>query len=168
MSYGTVRRHPKWQKRRLEIMQRDSWTCASCHGDDVPLNVHHRRYIRGRKPWEYCDKDLITLCDDCHGKTHEICDGYKTLTTEGKIKLLDRLIGDETVKHKWGPFLIFREPKISDGCVIFHIPSALWHAFVLPPEAVADRLETHPESRSELLQMILEGLSTRSPECDYD
>ena len=103
----------------------------------------------------------MTLCDDCHGKTHEIAGHYKALTTQGKISWLDRVIGEETVKRKWGPFLIFREPKISGGCVVFHIPSALWHAFALSPEAAAKRLETHPESRNELLQMILAGPSAR-------
>jgi hypothetical protein len=35
------------------------------------LNVHHRFYIKGRKPWEYDnDEALITLCSDCHKEVH--------------------------------------------------------------------------------------------------
>lgn len=36
------------------------------------LNVHHKYYISGKSPWEYDDDALITLCEDCHRKTHEI------------------------------------------------------------------------------------------------
>jgi hypothetical protein len=35
------------------------------------LNVHHTYYQSGKKPWEYPDESLITLCNPCHRKTHE-------------------------------------------------------------------------------------------------
>lgn len=159
MNYADLLRHPKWQKRRLEIMQRDSWCCSVCKADDLPLNVHHQRYISGRKPWEYSNDDLVTLCDDCHGEIHEVHDHYKGLTTADKVNLVDKIVGAEVMKHKCGPFLIFPDPKICDGCVIFHIPSALWQAFNLSPEAALHGLEQHPRARSELLQIILEGPS---------
>lgn len=34
------------------------------------LNVHHEFYIDGKKPWEYHDGALITLCEECHKKRH--------------------------------------------------------------------------------------------------
>ncbi len=34
-------------------------------------HVHHFYYIKGKKVWEYPDKHLITLCDDCHKFYHE-------------------------------------------------------------------------------------------------
>lgn len=34
------------------------------------LNVHHNYYTRGKKPWEYPDDALVTLCEDCHKKRH--------------------------------------------------------------------------------------------------
>ena len=36
----------------------------------VELHVHHKYYILGRKPWEYPNDCLITLCSDCHEKLH--------------------------------------------------------------------------------------------------
>ncbi len=36
------------------------------------LNVHHKCYRRGREPWEYDEKELITLCPDCHKELHEL------------------------------------------------------------------------------------------------
>ena len=57
---------PRWQKKRLEIMERDDFTCRRCGDAKTTLNVHHRRYERGRDPWEYDEKDLITFCEPCH------------------------------------------------------------------------------------------------------
>lgn len=68
-SYWELLRDGRWQRRRLEIMQRDGFTCTTCskRGDDgVTLNVHHRIYHKGRKPWEYEDAALTTLCEPCH------------------------------------------------------------------------------------------------------
>jgi len=40
---------------------------------DKPYNiqVHHKKYILNRLPWEYDNEDLITLCNYCHTKEHE-------------------------------------------------------------------------------------------------
>ena len=35
------------------------------------LNVHHKYYVNGLKPWEYDNDALITLCQDCHMKEHQ-------------------------------------------------------------------------------------------------
>ena len=72
--YYELLKDPRWQKRRLEIMQRDNFTCQMCGNgltSGVPLNVHHYVYHKGYLPWEYSEKDLITLCRDCHHKLHE-------------------------------------------------------------------------------------------------
>lgn len=50
MSYLELLKDPRWQKRRLEILERDGWECQNCGGKDKTLHVHHKRY-RG-KPWE--------------------------------------------------------------------------------------------------------------------
>jgi hypothetical protein len=60
-------RDPRWQKRRLEIMGRDKFTCQECGSTEKELHVHHQHYNRrGAMPWEYPDDDLKTLCVDCH------------------------------------------------------------------------------------------------------
>ncbi len=65
-NYSELLRDPRWQKRRLQIMDRDQYTCQRCFSDTKPLNVHHRIYYSGHNPWEYGDIDLVTLCEDCH------------------------------------------------------------------------------------------------------
>lgn len=64
--YSSMLRDPRWQKRRLEIMERDKFTCQLCHSKDKTLNVHHMYYRTGKKVWEYDDESLKTLCEDCH------------------------------------------------------------------------------------------------------
>jgi len=65
-SYSDKLKDPRWQKKRLEIMNRDKWRCFWCHNDKDQLQVHHIKYISGREPWEYPDAMLITLCKSCH------------------------------------------------------------------------------------------------------
>ena len=68
--YHELLKDGRWQRKRLEVMQRDNFTCTKC-GTTNDLNVHHVRYIDGHKPWEYDNADLITLCGSCHKATHE-------------------------------------------------------------------------------------------------
>jgi phage terminase large subunit GpA-like protein len=69
MSYGEKLRDPRWQRRRLEIFQRDSWACRCCGAKDRMLAVHHRYYVG--EPWEAPDEALETLCQDCHDAEHD-------------------------------------------------------------------------------------------------
>lgn len=57
---------PRWQKKRLEILQRDSFTCQECKCTTKELQVHHRSYVKGANPWEYDNDDLVCLCRECH------------------------------------------------------------------------------------------------------
>jgi len=66
MAWTDIFKHPKWQRKRLEIMERDAWRCVICHTEDKTLTVHHLLYHKGAKPWEYADEELVTLCQDCH------------------------------------------------------------------------------------------------------
>jgi hypothetical protein len=65
-NYSEKLRDPRWQKRRLEIMQRDKFTCQICLDDKSTLNVHHLWYRPGADPWDYENTALITLCENCH------------------------------------------------------------------------------------------------------
>lgn len=64
--YALKLKDPRWQRRRLEIMQRDDFACQKCSAKTDTLHVHHRFYIYGRSPWEYPDNALVTLCLNCH------------------------------------------------------------------------------------------------------
>jgi len=67
-TYADKLKHPLWQKKRLEILQRDNWICQSCMDTSTTLNVHHKIYLPDKDIWDYPDYLLITLCDECHLK----------------------------------------------------------------------------------------------------
>jgi hypothetical protein len=81
IDYRASFKDPRWQKRRLQILERDQWKCQKCGNTEEMLVVHHKWYgnardqesgeFRWRYPWEYEDQDLITLCDSCHQGEHE-------------------------------------------------------------------------------------------------
>lgn len=70
VSYKEQIKSPNWQKRRLDILNRDSFTCQICGDTETTLHVHHTIYIPGRNIWEYEDDQLITICENCHEKEH--------------------------------------------------------------------------------------------------
>ena len=74
MEYKEQIRTPQWQKRRLEIMQRDNFTCQFCGDTKHTLNVHHLVYHKDKMIWEYEDWELITLCESCHQIEHSMFD----------------------------------------------------------------------------------------------
>lgn len=67
--YAEKLKSPKWQRRRLEIMERDNFTCQICGNKDATLNVHHLYY--NDEPWDAEDDCLITLCEECHEHEHD-------------------------------------------------------------------------------------------------
>lgn len=100
-SYSDLFKDPRWQKKRLEILQRDNWTCQKCGNKEDMLVVHHTWYgnikeknnkngWRKRYPWEYENECLITLCKDCHEIEHDkiedvLSDLNQTLKNKGFI-----------------------------------------------------------------------------------
>jgi hypothetical protein len=66
MTYSEKLRDPRWQKKRLEIFERDNFTCKLCNDTESTLNVHHHYYENNKEPWEYPNESLITLCENCH------------------------------------------------------------------------------------------------------
>lgn len=65
MTYAEKLKHPKWQKKRLEILQRDNFKCKYCGDEETTLNIHHLKY-NGKNPWEISNEFLITTCQFCH------------------------------------------------------------------------------------------------------
>lgn len=72
INYKQSLRHPRWQRRRLEIMNRDNFKCTKCGDEETTLHVHHLEYHNGCEPWEYDDRFLSTLCEDCHTVVEKI------------------------------------------------------------------------------------------------
>ena len=105
LSYSEKLKHPKWQKKRLEIMQRDNFKCMNCYSTEKPLHVHHITYSKSFKnPWDYHEANLITLCEDCHNEIQKIDMNEASkylyriflimLDTEDRLSFLDKLSED--------------------------------------------------------------------------
>jgi hypothetical protein len=75
-TYSDKLKDPRWQRKRLEVMQRDNFKCSQCKNGDITLNVHHWQY--SKEPWDAKNEDLTTVCHLCH-KEIEHC---KALTKE--------------------------------------------------------------------------------------
>lgn len=63
-SYSDKLQDPRWQKLRLDVFNRDAFTCRSCNDSKTELNVHHLKYTG--HPWQAPIDDLVTLCRHCH------------------------------------------------------------------------------------------------------
>jgi hypothetical protein len=63
--------HPNWQRRRLQILKRDRYTCRICGDVETTLHVHHIRYDKNKWIWDVHEIYLVTLCDPCHEAEHE-------------------------------------------------------------------------------------------------
>lgn len=92
MDYKEQIKHPKWQKKRLEILSRDNFTCQDCFDNESQLNVHHISYLKGAKIWEYENDMLLTLCNNCHNEmtklsieSNEIISSFVTPTRRKHI-----------------------------------------------------------------------------------
>lgn len=64
MKYSEQLKSHKWQKKRLEVLSRDNFTCCKCGDTETELHVHHLKYIGN--PIESDISDLETLCKHCH------------------------------------------------------------------------------------------------------
>ena len=83
MKYSDKLKDPRWQKKRLEILERDEWSCQICHDTESTLHVHHRRYFTDKDPWDYPDGILITLCEDCHEHEKDARSEYENMLLSG-------------------------------------------------------------------------------------
>ena len=102
-NYAELLKDPRWIKKRNEILTRDKNTCQFCGCQNRYLHVHHKRYIKGLKPWEYDDDDLITLCERCHDCETEmnnlVYDYYKELRDTFKEKGLSMTLLGTILSH---------------------------------------------------------------------
>jgi hypothetical protein len=69
-TYSEKLKDPRWQRRRLHMLEAAGWKCSGCQAEDKTLHVHHKLYRKGADPWEYSDDELAVLCEGCHGRDH--------------------------------------------------------------------------------------------------
>ncbi len=83
-TYAEKLRDPRWQKKRLKVLNRDEWECQLWTKHKGMKIVHHKYYLKGKEPWQYPMKALITLCENCNKLIHPERYKNKTQVTEEK------------------------------------------------------------------------------------
>lgn len=86
-SYADQLKDPRWQKRRLEVLQAGDWKCRLCGSGENTLHVHHKQYFKGRMAWEYEDDFLEALCEACHDREHAMEEVLKSVLALNSHKM---------------------------------------------------------------------------------
>lgn len=149
-SYAELLKSPPWQKKRLEMLEASGWSCDNCGNDKETLNVHHRVYIKGRKPWEYDASQLQVLCQTCHKTHHEVEGAFKLAVADSSFCLMS--IGAGFLDASMG---LPEESEIicSEGC-----PDMLDAGRVANLFFYAKR-----ETKLKAIMLLLEGRQALSP-----
>lgn len=66
MTYSDKLKDPRWQKKRLQVLDRDDFKCTLCGDKKETLHVHHKSYHKSGNPWDTELENLSSLCATCH------------------------------------------------------------------------------------------------------
>jgi hypothetical protein len=91
MTYYDKLKDPRWQKLRLQVFERDKWTCRDCGATDRPLHAHHAFYEKGVEPWDYLPHTIMCVCDNCHEKRHRLIDTITSFSGLLSIDLMENV-----------------------------------------------------------------------------
>lgn len=126
-SYSEKLQDPQWISFREYVIENREDRCRreerplSCEDCSQTMerrqaHVHHRRYIKGREPWNYSLDDVQVLCSDCHEIIHEV---------ENRARALIRSISP-TIAEEFGWLLTELENCAESET--YHLRIALAHA----------------------------------------
>lgn len=90
--YAKQLKDPRWQKRRLEVMNANNFTCEMCGEKDETLHVHHVNYKKGAKPWEYELRELRCFCETCHSEVEGNIQAARELCSDVDHNLLNSIL----------------------------------------------------------------------------
>lgn len=151
-TYSAKLKHPNWQKKRLEILQRDNFQCQSCSEKEKTLNVHHKVYFQDKDIWDIDPEFLITLCEDCHKEETEQLKLVKQSFFEAFFKhdlssknLLDLAIAFYDLKSTvhpehliWAIDKVFNNKELQEKLLLLYYP-----------QDIIDELKKDPSKRTE-------------------
>lgn len=100
MTYSEKLKSPKWQKKRLELLEQRGWKCEGCGEESKTLHVHHSYYSKDNLPWQYEDWAYKVLCEECHEiEQYRMERSHRVLALGEdmflKISFLSYVIGEE-------------------------------------------------------------------------
>jgi hypothetical protein len=69
-TYAEQLKNPKWINLRNRMLEKNNYKCQECNSLEKQLFVHHKKYVKGRKAWQYHEDLLEVLCEECHFYAH--------------------------------------------------------------------------------------------------
>ena len=120
MKYIEKLKDPRWQKKRLEILNRDEWYCQKCFDNETTLNVHHRYYLPKTDPWDYPESALIALCENCHSeeKDHMPKEMSKLIFALKKQFLSEEVF---LIANLFNEIKLFHAPEVFISVIEYHL-----------------------------------------------
>lgn len=91
-TYSEKLKDPRWQKKRLEVLQRDNFTCTLCSDAETELHIHHKEYIYGNEVWNYENDNFQSLCKDCHLLVESIKEDNLTVLISIKTHISEKVV----------------------------------------------------------------------------
>lgn len=86
-AYWEKLKDPRWQKKRLDVLNESNFECQSCGEKSKELHVHHPAYVKGREPWEYEADELRVYCLDCHQEAYDDLEVLTELLNTAKMDI---------------------------------------------------------------------------------
>lgn len=161
-TYWEKLQDPRWQKKRLEVLESFNWECYGCKTKGDKLNVHHFWYETGKDPWDYENECYVAVCDKCHEVSHEAMVRLsKTLSSMNpwRLKLLATQVEgwsratEQPAEEIWVFLMLVMENED-----VFHSAlSQLITKFAFPGEgtkAIIQRFQDFREAASEGVSLI--------------
>ena len=93
-TYAEKLKDPRWQKKRLELLESKLWCCEFCGNEKKQLQIHHQFYLRNTMPWEYPNFCYKVLCETCHGSAQNSLEVAHAVIA--KNELIEQLAALET------------------------------------------------------------------------
>jgi len=106
MEFKEQYKHPNWQKKRLEKLELEGFSCECCGDVETTLHVHHNAYIKGRFVWEYSNDQLSVLCESCHSNTHQKIDELRNSLSRISPHSVDEVLGFVKVISSENSFVV--------------------------------------------------------------
>ena len=121
---------PRWQKKRLEILEREKWMCEDCGDKATQLHIHHGYYEKGLDPWDYNSDTLHCLCKDCHEYQQDTLRDMQYELAKMPIGYIDptdiQLIVRYCTVLKW----FIKKPNVSSAGRLLHIQRLIFDTYV--------------------------------------
>jgi len=111
MTYAEQLKNPLWQKKRLEVLNNDAFTCQICNDTKETLHVHHKSYNIGKLAWEYENSNFVTLCETCHKELTKHIKKHKSDKEFDLLKYTNPNKKTTVVIYTKGSILIYQEER---------------------------------------------------------